>query len=77
MRVQLRLGYVWGEQCRYLGPREYLVTLAAGIRSLRAKGIEMDVHIKTHPRFMDRWVDFLVRTMYYVIFCISYLVFLA
>lgn len=71
MRVQLRLGYVWGEQCRYLGPSEYLITLAASVRSLQAKGIEMDVHIKTHPRFMDKWVDFLVRTLFCVIFLYS------
>lgn len=71
MRVQLSLGFVWEEQCLYLGPGKYLVTLAAGVRSLRAKGIEMDVHIKTHPRFMDNWVDFLVRT----VFCVTFYIF--
>ena len=63
MRVQLRLGYLWTENSRYLGPSEYLDTLAAGVRSLLSNRVEMDVHIKTHPRFMDEWVDILVRTV--------------
>ena len=61
--MQLRLGYVWGENSRYLGPSEYSYALAAGVESLRSNGVEMDVHIKTHPRFMDEWVDLLVRTL--------------
>lgn len=62
--MQLRFGYVWGEDGRSLGPSEYVYTLATGIESLRLNGVEMDVHIKTHPKFMDEWVDLLVRTLF-------------
>lgn len=64
MKVQLRFGYVWGEKSQYLGPNEYKYALDTGVESLRFKRVEMDVHIKTHPRFMDEWVDFLVSRSY-------------
>lgn len=64
VKVQLRLGYVFGEDGRYLGPSEYLYTLDIGVESLRLSGVEMDVHIKTHPKFMDEWVDILVRNLF-------------
>lgn len=58
--MQLRFGYVWGEKGLDLGPSDYRYALATGVESLRLNGVEMDVHIKTHPRFMDEWVDLLV-----------------
>ncbi len=64
--MQLRFGYVWGEDCRYLGPDEYHFILATGIQNLRLHGVEIDVHIKTHPRFMDEWADLLVSTVFLV-----------
>ena len=64
MKVQLRLGYVFGENGQYLGPDEYRGILAAGVHSLRLNGVDMDVHIRTHPRFMDEWVDSLVRAIF-------------
>lgn len=75
MKVQLRLGYVWGENCRYLGPSDYCYTLAAGVHSLQLKGVDMDIHIRTHPRFMDEWVDLLVRTMFCVNSIVGFCVF--
>lgn len=66
--MQLRLGYVWGEKGFHLGPSEYRHTFAPAVESLRLNGVEMDIHIKTHPRFLDDWVDILVRT----VFCVSF-----
>ena len=31
---------------------------------LQSSKVDMDVHVKTHPRFMDEWVDLLVRTAF-------------
>ncbi|CAD6583317.1 MAG: hypothetical protein ASARMPREDX12_001231 [Alectoria sarmentosa] len=64
VKVQLRFGYVWGEKVWDLGPSEYRYTLATGVENLRLRGVEIDVHIRTHPRFMDEWVDLLVRRPY-------------
>ena len=72
MRVLLQFGYVWGEDGRYLGPKEHLCILSTGVRSLRLSGVEIDVHIKTHPRFLDEWVDLLVRTYFVSTSCILY-----
>ena len=60
MKVQLRFGYVWGEKGQDLGPSDYRYALDTSVESLRLNGVDMDVHIKTHPRFMDEWVDLLV-----------------
>ena len=64
IKVQLRFGYVWGEDCRRLGPGEYMDTLMAGVQFLQSNGVDFDVHVKTHPRFMDDWVDLLVSTFF-------------
>lgn len=61
-RVLLQFGYVWVEDGCHLGPKDYLYLLSTGTRSLRLSGAEIDVHIKTHPRFLDEWVDLLVST---------------
>ena len=70
MKVQLRLGFVWGENCLYLGPREYMESLETGLVCLSSQSqrkggkVEVEVHVRTHPRFMDEWVDVLVRTFF-------------
>ena len=66
----LQFGYVWGEDSRYLGPKDYLYLLSTGTGSLRLSGAEIDVHIKTHPRFLDEWVDLLVSTYFVSTSCI-------
>ena len=70
-RVLLQFGYMWVEDGRYLGPKDYLYLLLAGT-NLRASGVEVDVHIKTHPRFLDEWVDLLVSTYSVSTSCILY-----
>ena len=60
----MRFGYVWGEDSRHLEPKDYLHLLSTGTRSLRLSGVEIDVHIRTHPRFLDEWVDLLVSTYF-------------
>lgn len=62
MKVQLRFGYVWGQNGRYLGPGMYHNIMNSGVERVRLKGVDMDVHIRTHPKFLDEWVDLLVRT---------------
>ena len=64
--MQLRLGYAWGEECRYFGPSEYRDVVIAGARSLLSNGVDVHVHIRTHPRFMDQWVDLLVSSIFRV-----------
>ena len=64
--MQLRFGYVWGENGRDLGPNEYRYFLATALEPLRLNEVETDVHIKTHPKFMDEWVALLVRTVSHV-----------
>ncbi|CAF9937817.1 hypothetical protein IMSHALPRED_000558 [Imshaugia aleurites] len=59
MKVQLSLGYVWGANGRELGPSQYCETLATGIENLILNEVELGVHIKTHPKFIDEWVDIL------------------
>lgn len=66
MKVKLRVGYVWGEKGHDLGPSEYRYTLATALESLRLNGVVTDVHIRTHPKFMDEWVDILVRTVFHI-----------
>ena len=66
MKVKLQIGYVWGEEGRNLGPSEYRYTLATALESLRLNGVETDLHIRTHPRFMDEWVDILVRRVFHI-----------
>lgn len=63
MKVQLRLGHVFGENGLCLPPPKYFETLAHGVAGLQLSGVEVDVHIKTHPRFMDEWVDLLVSNV--------------
>ena len=62
--MQLRLGYAWGEECRYFGPSEYRDVVIAGAQSLLSNGVDVHVHIRTHPRFMDQWVDLLVSSIF-------------
>ena len=74
MKVQLRLGFAWGEECRYFGPSEYIDIVLAGALRLLLGGADVHVHIKTHPRFMDQWVDLLVSSFLrvmslYFVFC--------
>lgn len=66
IKVQLRFGYAWGEECRYFGPGEYRDVVIAGAQSLLSNGVDLHVHIRTHPRFMDQWVDLLVSSIFRV-----------
>ena len=68
MKVQLRLGCVFGEESRNIGPKDYRDFLAASYPNLRLRGVDTHVHIRTHPRFMDSWVDNLVSTVFHIMF---------
>ena len=69
IKVQLRLGYAWGEECRYFGPSEYRDVVIAGAQSLLLSGVDVHVPIRTHPRFMVQWVDLFVRSVFLVQIC--------
>lgn len=66
VKVKLQVGYVWGESGQRLGPSEYRYILANALECLRLNRVDMEVHIRTHPKYMDEWVDLLVRAAFRV-----------
>lgn len=52
LKLQVRLGYVWGEDNRRLYPDHYKPYLDIVRGSQRTKGGEIDVCIKTNPRYI-------------------------
>ena len=58
LRVQVRLSYFWGENPRSLSPMYFSALLSCIINMRNAERIA--VHIRTHPIYMDPWVDLLV-----------------
>ncbi|KAK3171672.1 hypothetical protein OEA41_003756 [Lepraria neglecta] len=59
LKIQLQLKPVWGEDIRRLDPELYWPLLNSAI-VLRGRGVDTQVHVHTHPRYLDEWVDTLV-----------------
>ena len=59
LEIRIRLDFVLGEDPRHLNPIFYMA-LVSCIYSMKTRG-NFEIHLVTHPRYMDLWVDTLVR----------------
>ena len=59
LKIQLQLKPVWGENMRRLDPKLYWPLLNSAVL-LRGRRVDVQVHVHTHPRYLDEWVDTLV-----------------
>ena len=65
LKVQLRLAYVWGEDAERVG-LSWHSDLVDSVMLLKGRGVCITVHVRTHPRWLDPWVDMLVSRPFFV-----------
>jgi len=60
LKIQLRLSYAWGEDPQRLQPTHHWPVLSSCLSLTARKGVNVDIHVRTHPSHLDEWVDLLV-----------------
>jgi len=64
LKVQVRLSYAWGEDPQSIQPTHHWPVLSPCLSLMGRKGVDVDIHIRTHPFHLDEWVELLVSSSF-------------
>lgn len=63
LKVDLHLSYTWGRDPAKTFPPYYRPLFGPCSLLAGTKGVEANIHIRTHPIYLDLWVDLLVSDL--------------